>query len=705
MAINVGDAVWTISGDVSGLDNALRSGTAMVGAATTSMLSSLQKVGLGMTALGAAIALPLKKSIDTALDFRSAMAEVAALGVDDLDKLSDAVVDVSTKYGLDLVDGAMAAKAAISSAATEFETPLILEKAARAAVAGTTDLETALKFGIQTASSFGIEYSNMETVLNDAFLAVKHGIVEFDDLASSVGRVAPIFNAAGLSSHELFAAIAALTKGGLSGAEAVTALRGVITGIISPTSEASELAEALGINFNATALKSQSLSGFVDQLNTAIQNSSASGLAEIAVVQQQITALEQKGQLTAAEASELDRLREKQAMLSVTQGESIEQFGALFGNVRALVGILGLATEQNEYYNMVLKDTTTTTDAMNQAFQRTIETDPTYTWKQLKSELQALGLVIGDALIPALSRVAEILKPLVSFVADFAKQHEGLASAIIIAIGAVDVLLLTLGPLLIMLPGLKLLFGALGVMFIGVAGILSGPVLLAIGAVIAAGVALYAGWDYVKAGAAALWNGIKATFELGKNVVVGIWEGIKIATGAAWDAISGIVIGVAGGIWDFIKSGFNGLRDFFAGVWESITGIFNKAWDAISGTIGWILDGVSAAIRAAGSLLGISGGGAPAPAYQPKASGGPVSAGHGYIVGEQGPEWFQPGVSGQIFSAPQTAAAMAGGGVTVNINGISIASNMDIDAVARRLGDKLQQRLSGVGRVGVRRRA
>ena len=46
-----------------------------------------------------------------------------------------------------------------------------------------------------------------------------------------------------------------------------------------------------------------------------------------------------------------------------------------------------------------------------------------------------------------------------------------------------------------------------------------------------------------------------------------------------------------------------------------------------------------------------------------KASGGPVSAGKGYIVGEKGPEWFQPGTSGTI--VPNHAM---GGGVNITMN-------------------------------------
>lgn len=47
---------------------------------------------------------------------------------------------------------------------------------------------------------------------------------------------------------------------------------------------------------------------------------------------------------------------------------------------------------------------------------------------------------------------------------------------------------------------------------------------------------------------------------------------------------------------------------------------------------------------------------------QPKAEGGPVSAGLPYLVGERGPELVVPGQSGTVVPAAQTAALMAGGG-------------------------------------------
>ncbi len=51
-----------------------------------------------------------------------------------------------------------------------------------------------------------------------------------------------------------------------------------------------------------------------------------------------------------------------------------------------------------------------------------------------------------------------------------------------------------------------------------------------------------------------------------------------------------------------------------------------------------------------------------------RASGGPVRAGHGYMVGERGPELFMPAASGTIAPPATAGQILAGGGVTNNVS-------------------------------------
>jgi hypothetical protein len=105
------------------------------------------------------------------------------------------------------------------------------------------------------------------------------------------------------------------------------------------------------------------------------------------------------------------------------------------------------------------------------------------------------------------------------------------------------------------------------------------------------------------------------------------------------------------------------------------------------------------------NMVGGSLGGSPAGG---RASGGPVSAGRKYRVGEQGSEWFVPNTDG--FIVPNRAGgAMAGqslrsmppiavGGAVININGNVGPSEVDqlrsaLDAFGRRLPQMIDARV------------
>jgi len=80
-----------------------------------------------------------------------------------------------------------------------------------------------------------------------------------------------------------------------------------------------------------------------------------------------------------------------------------------------------------------------------------------------------------------------------------------------------------------------------------------------------------------------------------------------------------------------------------------------------------------------------------------RARGGPVSAGRAYIVGEEGPELIVPGASGHVMTAPETRAALSGGGWTVNVHMPPGADGEQVVAALRRW-----ERANGPVPVGVR---
>jgi len=105
------------------------------------------------------------------------------------------------------------------------------------------------------------------------------------------------------------------------------------------------------------------------------------------------------------------------------------------------------------------------------------------------------------------------------------------------------------------------------------------------------------------------------------------------------------------------KLGFEDLKRLALSVMADI------ARAAVSGGVGAVLGGArGGGLLAVGQSLALGLLGAPG-----RATGGPVSAGRAYRVGEHGPELFVPGASGRI--EPVAGAAVRNIAITVNVRG------------------------------------
>ncbi len=100
----------------------------------------------------------------------------------------------------------------------------------------------------------------------------------------------------------------------------------------------------------------------------------------------------------------------------------------------------------------------------------------------------------------------------------------------------------------------------------------------------------------------------------------------------------------------------DGLVDAFMNIRSGVEGLKDVMDQILKDIIAQLIR-VHVVQKAVGAVTSFFGGG--------KASGGPVSAGRAYIVGEKGPELFVPGSSGGI--VPNNQLATAGAGTNVNV--------------------------------------
>jgi len=172
-----------------------------------------------------------------------------------------------------------------------------LAVSAKTAKAGVTDTFTAVDALTTVINAYGMKAAEVSKVSDIMFQTVFRGKLTYEQLASSIGTVATLAAKAGIDFEDLSGAVATMTRVGISAQKAMTSLRSIITTIIDPTAGARNMARQLGIELSATAVKQK---GFVRWLNETI----------------------------------------------AATGGSIEKQEALFGNIRALTGILALAGPQ-----------------------------------------------------------------------------------------------------------------------------------------------------------------------------------------------------------------------------------------------------------------------------------------------------------------------------------------------------------------------
>jgi len=185
-------------------------------------------------------------------------------------------------------------------------------------------------------------------------------------------------------------------------------------------------------------------------------------------------------------------------------------------------------------------------------------------------------------------------------------------------------------------------------------------------------------WEEVKLIFGIVWAVVSGLIKAGLAAVKGDWSG-------AWDAIKGIFVNVWNAISTFlgnvlniigaaISTAWNAMGDVFNMLGKTIGDIWNAMWDAlkkkvddivnsIMGIINNMIGLITSAISKVGDLANSVGGVIGGAFGGGRASGGPVSSGSTYVVGEVGPELFVPNQSGTIIPASRTG----GGGGTVNV--------------------------------------
>lgn len=245
-----------------------------------------------------------------------------------------------------------------------------LEVSAKASAAGLGEAAVIADLVTSAVNAYGESLGGASVATDVLVATVREGKAEASQLAGSMGRVIPIASQMGISFDQVGAAIAAMTLTGLDADEASTALRNVMTSLLSPTAEAVKALDAMGLSAQGLRdqIKGEGLYATLETLTTAFDGN--------------------------AEAT-----------------------SAVFGNVRALTGVLSLMGSNAGATKEIFDELATSTGSLDTAFGIVTDTGA-FAFEQAKSRISVALLEVGEKILPKLADALDEIAPAIPGIVD-----------------------------------------------------------------------------------------------------------------------------------------------------------------------------------------------------------------------------------------------------------------------------------------------
>ena len=442
-----------------------------------------------------------------AADFETSFAQIEGLvGVtgSDLDDLREAALRLGPSFGKSANEAAQAMFFITSAGLRGKDATDALERSLMASAVGLGDVATIADLTTSIMNAYGSDVVDAAKATDVLTAAVREGKLEPSELAGAMGQVLPIASAMGVSIDEVGATFAAMSRTGTNASAAATQLRGIMTSLLKPTKQAEEALGEMGL--------------------------SSEGLRE---------QIREQGLLSVLET------------LSEAFAENEMGAEAVFGNVRALSGVLDLMGANVEGTRQIFANMTDTTGMLNDAMEVTADTAGfkfAQTMESAKASLMELGEIVLPIFTDIVSRIGELVQKFQDLSPEQKEQVVRFAGIVAVA-----------GPVLLIFGKLIAIIGTLvkaGGFLIAMLGAVSLP-MLAIGAaiagVIALGVLLWRNWDTVKAAASSTWSSVASAFGTA-------WDTMKNAARTAANFIVGYYNGIIGGVERAINAVAAGLN-------------------------------------------------------------------------------------------------------------------------------------------------
>lgn len=353
-------------------------------------------------------------------------------------------------------------------------------------------------------------------------------------LGESFKYVAPVAGAMGYSADDVAIALGLMANAGIKASQSGTALRRVLSNMANPSDKVADAMERCGIelsyfNEQTGSYEMYSFRDLMYQMRDGMQGLTLD-FEQYGDAMDNLAELYLAGSIT--EKQYVNGLEELAGMTFTAEEAQKAQTAAIIGGGAGMSGLLAIINTSDEEFERL-------TNSIDQSSDEFVKlTDGTVKLKSemvageeavesfngateamaaimgdnlqgkaqiLKSKLDTLALTVGTILMPAVEKVTEKLQGVV----DWLNELDPKTKEQIVTIGLV---VAAIGPAITITAMITRAIGSAIVAIGSLVGILGGPLTLAIGGAIAAGVLLYKNWDTIMSWCDRLGEKIRTVF-------------------------------------------------------------------------------------------------------------------------------------------------------------------------------------------------
>ena len=298
-----------------------------------------------------ALSLATKKAIDFDNGMRQVLSLLPHLSKDAFNKLRTDLLDFSKEIGKAPEEVVQSAYDALSAGVPEENLFEFLKVAGEGAVAGVTDLSTAVNGLTNVVNAYGQDMLSFQNASDIIFNTVKIGKSTYEELSSTLYNVIPIASSIGVKFEDIGAAVALMTSMGTPTAQATTQIRQALVELNS---------EGTAADITFRELAGTSFKEFI-----------------------------QEG----------GNLQEALQMMEESARANGKEISSMFSSVEAGSAALSLSGKNAQSFADVLEEMNKSAGATNEAF-KAIDDGAARQFERIKAEAEALVIELGNNLLP-----------------------------------------------------------------------------------------------------------------------------------------------------------------------------------------------------------------------------------------------------------------------------------------------------------------